>query len=174
MIKILVRMALAMLRFAGAPKKLIEFALNHAVLLLNRLPRSRKGMGMVVPLELWLGIKPPSILHVIKVWGCAAYSLELGQRGKFDTKVQKMVHLGYDVARCAYVLCSLPHYKVTFSAHVTFNEADFPFKDHIGPTLLPLVWLKSNLARRSAIPPPVRRGDPTHPWRERNLVTPLV
>ena len=131
MIKILVRMALAMLRFAGAPKKLIEFALNHAVLLLNRLPRSRKGMGMVVPLELWLGIKPPSILHVLKVWGCAAYSLELGQRGKFDTKVQKMVHLGYDVARCAYVLCSLPHYKVTFSAHVTFNEADFPFKDHL-------------------------------------------
>ena len=55
-------------------------------------------------------------------------TLELGQRGKFDTKVQKMVHLSYDVA---YVLCSLPHYKVTFSAHVTFNEADFPFKDHL-------------------------------------------
>ena len=53
---------------------------------------------MVVPLELWLGIKPPSVLHVLKVWGCAAYSLELGQRGKFDAKVQKMVHLGYDVA----------------------------------------------------------------------------
>ena len=49
----------------------------------------------------------------------------------FDTKVHKMVHLGYDVARCAYVLCSLPHYKVSFSDHVTFNEADFPFKDHL-------------------------------------------
>ena len=114
MIKVLVRMALAMLRYAGAPKKLIEFALNHAVLLLNRLPRNKKGLGMVVPLELWLGIKPPSVLHVLKVWGCAAYSLELGQRGKFDAKVQKMVHLGYDVARCAYVLCSLPHFKVYF------------------------------------------------------------
>ena len=40
-----------------------------------------------------------------------------------------MVHLGYDVARCAYVLCSLPHFKISFSAHVTFNEADFPFRD---------------------------------------------
>ena len=45
MIKILVRMALAMLRYAGAPKKLVEFALNHAVLLLNRLPRNKKGHG---------------------------------------------------------------------------------------------------------------------------------
>ena len=129
MIKILVRMALAMLRYAGAPKKLVEFALNHAVLLLNRLPRNKKGMGMVVPLELWLGFKPPSVLHVLKVWGCAAYALELGQRGKFDAKVQKMVHLGYDVARSAYVLCSLPHFKILFSAHVTFNEADFPCRD---------------------------------------------
>ena len=48
-------------------------------------------MGMIVPLDLWLGIKPLSVLHVLKVWGCAAYSLELGQRGMFDTKVHKMV-----------------------------------------------------------------------------------
>ena len=73
MIKVLVRMALAMLRHAGAPKKLIEFTLNHAILLLNRLPRSNMGKGKVVPLELWLGLTPPSVLHVLKVWGCAAY-----------------------------------------------------------------------------------------------------
>ena len=75
------------------------------MLLLNRLPRNKKGLGMVVPLELWLGIKPPYVLHVLKVWGCAAYSLELGQRGKFDAKVQKMVHLGYDVASMSFALC---------------------------------------------------------------------
>ena len=68
MIKILVRMALAMLRYAGAPKKLIEFALTHAVLLLNRMPRRKKGMGMIVPLDLWLGIKPP-VLHVLTLGG---------------------------------------------------------------------------------------------------------
>ena len=129
MIKILVRMALAMLRHAGAPKKLIEFTLNHAILLLNRLPRSKKEKGKVVPLELWLGLTPPSVLHVPKVWGCAAYALELGQRAKFDSKVTKMVHIGYDIARCAYILCLLPHFKITYSAHVTFNEADFPFRD---------------------------------------------
>ena len=106
MIKVLVRMALAMLRHAGAPKKLVEFSLNHAILLLNRLPRSRKGRDAAVPLELWLGLSPPPVLHVLKVWGCAAYALELGQRSKFDSKVTKMVHLGYDVARCAYFLCA--------------------------------------------------------------------
>ena len=121
-------MALAMLRHAGAPKVLVEFSLNHAILLLNRLPRNKKGKGLIVPLELWLGLKPPSILHVLKVWGCAAYALELGQRGKFDAKVTKLVHLGYDVARCSYILCSLPHFKISFSAHVTFNEDDFPFR----------------------------------------------
>ena len=55
MIKVLVRMALAMLRHAGAPKKLVEFSLNHAILLLNRLPRSRKGRDAAV----WLGLSPP-------------------------------------------------------------------------------------------------------------------
>ena len=75
MIKVLVRMALAMLRHAGAPKKLVEFSLNHAILLLNRLPRSRKGRDAAVPLELWLGLSPPPVLHVLKVWGCAAYAL---------------------------------------------------------------------------------------------------
>ena len=42
-IKVLVRMALAMIRHAGAPRTLVEFALVQATLLLNRLPRARKG-----------------------------------------------------------------------------------------------------------------------------------
>ena len=76
MIKVLVRMALAMLRHAGAPKVLVEFSMNHAILLLNRLPRNKKGRGLIVPLELWLGLKPPSFC----MWGCAAYAFELGQK----------------------------------------------------------------------------------------------
>ena len=133
MIKILLRMALAMLRYAGAPKRLVEFALSHATLLLNRLPRERKGQGMVIPLDRWLGFQAPSVLHMLKVWGCAAYALDMGQRGKFESKVSKTVHLGYDVARSAYILCSLPHFKIAYSAHVTFNEQDFPLKDHYKP-----------------------------------------
>ena len=27
------------------------------------------------------------------------------------------------------MLCALPHFKISFSAHVTFNEADFPFRE---------------------------------------------
>ena len=90
MIKVLVRMALAMLRHAGAPKKLIEFTLNHAILLLNRLPRSKKGKGKVVPLELWLD----QSCTVLKVWGCAAYALELGQRSSSTPRSQRWYTLG--------------------------------------------------------------------------------
>ena len=86
-------------------------------------------------MPLGLGLSPPTVLHVIKVWGCAAYALEHGQRSKFDSKVTKVVHVGYDVARCAYILCSLPHYKVSYSAHVTFNEADFLFGRNTRQTL---------------------------------------
>ena len=39
-------------------------------------------------------------------------------------KVQKMVPLGYDVARCACIA----HFMASFSAHMTFNEEDFPFR----------------------------------------------
>ena len=56
-IRILVRMALAMLRHAGGPRVLVEFALIQATLLLNRLPRGRKGeRELVVPLHRWLGM----------------------------------------------------------------------------------------------------------------------
>jgi hypothetical protein len=112
-IKILMRMALAMLRHAGAPPSLVEFALIQATLLINRLPRVRKGeKNLVVPLCRWLGLEPPSVLHVLKVWGCAAYALIHGERSKFDSKVVRLVHLGYDVARSAFVLCALPHFKI--------------------------------------------------------------
>ena len=133
-IKILIRMALAMLRHAGAPKSLIEYSMSHATLLLNRLPRQKKGSGLVVALNLWLGLEPPSILHKLKVWGCAAYALVMGNMSKFDSKVTRQVHLGYDVARSAYILCSLPHFKISYSAHVTFNEDDFPMRGSLNRT----------------------------------------
>ena len=116
-----------MLRHVGAPRSLVEFALIQATMLLNRLPRARKGeRKLVVPLHRWLGMEPPSVLHVLKVWGCTAYALIHTGRGKFDSKVERLIHLGYDVARSAYILCSLPHFNISYSAHVTFNEDDFP------------------------------------------------
>ena len=136
-IKILVRMALAMLRHAGAPKKLVDFALFHATLLLNRLPRDSKGQGTGIPLERWLGFQAPSVLHVLKVWGCAAYALDLGQEGQVCAKVTKAIHGGYDVAGSAYILCTPPHYKVSYSAHVTFNEQDFPLRGQYKPDSQP-------------------------------------
>ena len=74
-------------------------------------------------------MEPPSVLHVLKVWGCTAYALVHVGREKFDSKVTRLVHLGYDVARSAYVLCALPHFNLSYSAHVTFNEEEFPMRD---------------------------------------------
>ena len=127
-----------MLRHAGAPRALVEFALVHATMLLNRLPRARKGeRELVVPLHRWLGMAPPSVLHVLKVWGCTAYALVHTGREKFDSKAVRLIHLGYDVARSAYILCSLPHFKISYSAHVTFNEDDFPLRAAYQPDPLP-------------------------------------
>ena len=82
-IKILVRVALAMLRQAGAPRTLVEFALVQATMMLNRLPRARKG------------------------------------------------------ERSAYVLCALPHFNISYSAHVTFNEEEFPLRETYQPDSAP-------------------------------------
>jgi hypothetical protein len=43
----------------------------------------------------------------------------------------------YDVARSAYILCTPPHYKVSYSAHVTFNEQDFPLRGQYKPDSQP-------------------------------------
>ena len=147
-IKILVRMALAMLRHAGAPRSLVEFALIQATMLLNRLPRARKGeRKLVVPLHRWLGMEPPSVLHVLKVWGCTAYALIHTGRGKFDSKVERLIHLGYDVARSAYILCSLPHFNISYSAHVTFNEDDFPLRQACQPDPVPSSLFEEGMGR---------------------------
>ena len=104
-IKILVRMALAMLRHAGAPRALVEFALVQATLLLNRLPRARKGeRDLVIPLNRWLGMEPPSVLHVLKVWGCTAYALVHQGREKFDSKVVRLIH-GVTILRGVPMCC---------------------------------------------------------------------
>ena len=116
----------------------MEFALIQATMMLNRLPRARKGeRELVVPLHRWLGMQPPSVFHVLKVWGCTAYALVHTGREKFDSKVVRLVHLGYDVARSAYVLCALPHFNISYSAHVTFNEDEFPLRDTYQPDPMP-------------------------------------
>ena len=125
-------------RHAEAPRTLVEFAMVQATMIMNRLPRARKGeKGLIVPLHRWLGIEPSSVLHVLKVWGCTAYALVQTGREKFDSKVVRLVHLGYDIARSAYILCALPHFKISYSAHVTFNEQEFPLRESYQPDSAP-------------------------------------
>ena len=60
------------------------------------------------------------------------------------------MHLGCDVARCAYIL-SLPHFKISFS----FNEADFPFRAQFRADPVPFRLFESG---REGVPACCERG----------------
>ena len=47
---------------------------------------------------------------------------------KLDPKAEEHIFIGVDEKANAYYLASLPHFKISVSAHVIFVEDDFPCK----------------------------------------------
>jgi hypothetical protein len=80
-----------------------------------------------------------------RVWGCAAYPHTAhGARGPRldkleprvkheDGKLVKHIFVGIDEDHQAYRLMERPYFKLSRSAHVTFNEEDFPCRSD-GPS----------------------------------------
>jgi hypothetical protein len=73
------------------------------------------------PYELWIGI-PTNVKH-FKVFGSKCYiKREDGRMGKFDSRVDKGVLVGYSSTRKAYKCYNLILNKVVESVDVTIDE----------------------------------------------------
>ena len=134
-IRTVLEMTRCMLIHAGAPPSLRGEALMYAAVILNRLPWKQNATR--TRLERWEGRQQPDAHLVIRVWGCEAWiHRDHGARApKLDSFEAKAASgyclVGYDPARKCYRLTKKPNYRsITFSAHVTFDEASFPMKQH--------------------------------------------
>jgi transposase InsO family protein len=127
-IRTLLEMTLCMLFHAKAPSYLWGEAILYAAFLLNHLPY--KSGSTLTRMEKWDNKQAPSqyvLPSTIHTWGCSAWVyVDAAFRGKLDPKAEKYIFLGWDARRQAYRLGALPGYKLKFSAHVIFQEDDFP------------------------------------------------
>ena len=136
-IRTLIGMARTMLIHAGAPRFLYGEALHYAAYVLNRLPwRTGETQSRI---ERWLN-KPAGSAHKsIRTWGCAAWDHRVHPTGPavdtLEPRAIKKILVGIDEARQCYRLLSLPHYKLSFSAHVHFDENDFPCRKLTGTSM---------------------------------------
>ena len=115
----LVESARSMLLDAVLSKHYWAEAISTAAYLRNRCPT--KAVQGKTPFEAWHG-KKPSVDH-LRVFGCDAYAhLPKDERGKFDTKANKCILLGYGEQTKGYRLYDVNEKKVLYSRDVRFNE----------------------------------------------------
>jgi hypothetical protein len=75
--------------------------------------------------EIWIG-RPTNVKHFI-VFGSKCYiKREYGRMGKFDSRVEKGILVGYSSTRKAYKCYNLRLNKVVESINVTIDEIDRP------------------------------------------------
>ena len=129
MIGTIVTMVRTMLVHAGAPKFLWGEATAYAAHLIARLPRDAK-LASDTRLELWTS-RPQSTSHKhLRVWGCAAWVKDFDiRRDKLSPTSQKHIFVGIDPQMKCYRLARLPRYEIVRSAHVVFNEEEFPCRE---------------------------------------------
>lgn len=115
----LVEMSRSMLLDAKLPTKYWAESVSTAVYLRNRCPT--EAVKDKTPYEAWYG-KKPKVDH-LRVFGCDAYThVPKDERGKFDSKAKKCVHLGYGETTKGYRLFDPSKDKVIYSRDVRFNE----------------------------------------------------
>ena len=85
---------------SNLPKHFWNFAVSHAVFLINRLPS--KVLNNKTPIEL-LYNTPPDI-SIIKIFGCECFASTLSNsRTKLDPRARRGVYLGYKPGIKGYV-----------------------------------------------------------------------
>ena len=128
-VRTIMEMTRTLLIHAGAPKKLYGEAMRYAVFIINRCPTYFSDGSYSTRLERWKGRPQPLAHKSIRVWGCAAWVLDLALgKDKLDAKSTMHIMLGVDPRYKCYLLGKLPHYELVRSPHVTFNESKFPCK----------------------------------------------
>lgn len=108
-----------MLEAKSLPKVLWAEAVNTAVYILNR--TSSTSNTLATPYEVWHGNKP-DVAH-LRVFGSDVYTYVDRQfRGKFDSKAEKGILVGYEGDSSNYRIYYPQKRTVLVSKHVKFHE----------------------------------------------------
>ena len=113
-----VGMARALLKQRGMPAVFWGEAVVTAVYILNRSPT--KALNGRTPYEAWHGRKP-AVSH-LRVFGCLAFTKELGHIGKLDDRSTPGVFIGYAEGSKAYRILDPGTQRVRTARDVVFDE----------------------------------------------------
>ena len=109
---------------ANLPKKLWNFAIQHSVHIINRVPTPL--LQNKCPYEI-LYKQPPVLIH-LKTFGCLSYaSTNVAHRSKFDHRARKTVFLGFKEGMKGFILYDLLSHQIFVSRNAIFFESYFPF-----------------------------------------------
>jgi hypothetical protein len=111
-------MARALLKQRGMPTVFWGEAVVTAVYILNRSPT--KALNGMTPYEAWHGHKP-TVSH-LRVFGCLAFTKELGHIGKLDDRSTPGVFIGYAEGSKAYHILDPGTLRVRTARDVVFDE----------------------------------------------------
>jgi len=112
------RMAKAMLKDAGLPKKFWAEAMNTACYTGNRLPTN--ALNGDSPYHRWTNQIPK--YSRLRVFGCPVFVHVHADRKKLDDNAMKCIFLGYDYQSTAYRIWNPASCRVIYSVHVRFQE----------------------------------------------------
>jgi len=122
-------LARTMLNENSLPKYFWADAVNIACYVLNRV--LIKPILKKTPYELFKGRRP--VLSHLKVFGCKCFILNNGKEslGKFDSKADEGVFLGYAIQSHAYRVYNKRLMTVEESMHFVFVETNPKLQDHV-------------------------------------------
>jgi hypothetical protein len=111
-------MARALLKQRGMPTVFWGEAVVTTVYILNRSPT--KALNGMTPYEAWHGCKP--MVSHLRVFGCLAFTKELGHIGKLDDRSTPGVFIGYAEGSKVYRILDPGTLRVRTTHDVVFDE----------------------------------------------------
>ncbi|KAM2961779.1 hypothetical protein FF1_031321 [Malus domestica] len=124
----IVETAITLLTEAAVPLQFWNYACNHAVFLINRMPC--KVLGMKSPYQILF--KQDPVLHTLKIFGSAVYPfLRPYTKHKLQPRSKQCVFLGFVAGYKGVVCYDLSSTKLVLSRHVVHDETIFPFKPRL-------------------------------------------
>lgn len=112
---------------SSLPKKFWPYSLLTTTWMINRLPS--RVLDWKSPYEILFGVAPD--LSILRPFGCLVYAVNVTpHRGKFVSRSNKCIFLGYDPAYKGYLLYDLHSHKVYSSRDVKFFPDTYHFSDH--------------------------------------------
>ena len=127
-------MSRTMLMHAGAPKSLQGDSHTYATYILNRCPWKRGQTQTRI--ERYKQRKMQEPLKMARVFGCAVWVHQVHPTGphvdKMSSRAAEHIFVGISVERQCYICRRVTDFKIVYSAHCTFNEAEFPCRKLAG------------------------------------------